>query len=105
MIGELASSLLALTLGALIALRCRLFGSPDPVNPWLTEPFENLRVREDANGDVMMCPSCNATGHKPMPWRDLPGLRRLRIGLQPTRRNAAGWVGARIADTGSSLSA
>jgi hypothetical protein len=39
----------------------------------------------------MMCQVCGETGRRPMPWRNIPGLKRLYIGFPPTKRNPAGW--------------
>jgi DNA-directed RNA polymerase subunit RPC12/RpoP len=63
----------------------------EQVNPWLREPPANVRPRRDASGMVIRCPACNGTGFRPMPWRNVRGLRRFRMVLQPSRRDPAGW--------------
>lgn len=80
-----------LVLGALVVIRCHLFGSRQPVNPWITEPVDNLEVVTAPDGGPLRCSTCSGSGFRPMPWRNVPGLRHLRMYYPPTRRNAAGF--------------
>ncbi len=75
----------------IVALRCELVPKRAPENPLLTATPDELRVRRNGDGTVMMCRTCGGSGFSPMPWHWIPGLRGMKFGYPPSRWCPSGW--------------
>ncbi|MDX6532813.1 MAG: hypothetical protein QOF68_557 [Gaiellales bacterium] len=91
MLRQLAELALFLPVLIFMWFRITIVGSRGPAKPWQAEPDRYRPRRDPVKHIVMMCPTCDASGLKPMPWRNVPGMRRMRLMTEPTKRSPGGW--------------